>query len=77
MKAKFQVGDFVYHLTAERTGRVAAVFFDGEQPRYYVQHSGWDWSVPQENLVFSTKQNQVVADREKTQTVYRPSKASK
>jgi hypothetical protein len=50
MRPKFKVGDPVFHVGAARRGVVKDVFFDGEQPRYYVQHSGWIWGVPESSL---------------------------
>jgi hypothetical protein len=67
VKAKFQVGDYVYHVGAERTGRITDIFWDGYEPRYYVQHSGWVWSVPEQNLIFDAKRNQAVAEAKKAQ----------
>lgn len=50
MKNLFQIGDTVYHKTKQKYGVVKDVFQSGDSYRYYVQHSGWTWSVPQECL---------------------------
>jgi len=47
----FQVGDVVVHLGSKNhQGRVLDAWHDGLEWRYYVQHSGFTWSVPQPSL---------------------------
>lgn len=49
-KPKFKLNDIVKHLTKNKAGKVTAIWFDGEQFRYYVQHSSYTWSVPEAAL---------------------------
>lgn len=45
-KTKYQVGEIVLHISAGKYGKVLDSWFDGQQWRYEVYHSGWSWSVP-------------------------------
>lgn len=50
MKPLYQIGDIVFHTTKQKLGLVKAVFQDGAGHRYYVNHSGFTWSVPETSL---------------------------
>lgn len=53
-KAKYSVGDKVYHTTKQKYGTVVEEGFwdDDSEYRYYVNHSGYTWSVPERCLRF-------------------------
>jgi len=55
--SKFKVNELVYHVTKDKPGKVTDVWYDGEQFRYYVQHSGHIWSVPESALIFAPNKN--------------------
>lgn len=74
---KFKVGDYVYHLSAERSGKITQVFTDENGPRYYVQHSRWEWSVPESGLLFDTPRNQQVTRPENAAESYELRKQGK
>ena len=45
-RMKFQEGDTVFHRSKEKFGIVSGLV-GGEESRYYVDHSGFRWSVPE------------------------------
>jgi NADPH-dependent curcumin reductase CurA len=45
----FKLDETVIHLSKGKTGKVIG-FIGGEECRYYVNHSGFTWSVPQKDL---------------------------
>ena len=47
MKTLYKVGDRVWHKSKQQYGVITSVFSMGEEPRYYVRHSGFTWSVPE------------------------------
>lgn len=45
----FQDGEKVVHLSKGKAGKVIT-FIGGEDQRYYIEHSGYTWSVPERGL---------------------------
>jgi len=46
----FKIGDRVYHNGKNTYGTVVEVFHDSVGIRYYVDHGGFRWSVPEKKL---------------------------
>lgn len=62
----FQVGEVVSYPLKDFSGKVSLSFWDGKQWRYYVDHKGTRYSVPEEHLdsvrtVFRRFANQALA----------------
>ena len=52
----YQPGEQVVHTSKKKLGKIVE-FIGGDENRYYVQHSGWLWSVPQKYLELPRKKN--------------------
>lgn len=49
-KPLFEIGDKALHVAKGKVGKIVDRFFDGQEQRYYIIHSGWTWSVPEAGL---------------------------
>lgn len=50
---KYSIGTKVYHITSDKYGVIVDLVLDEDSPdelRYIVNHSGYDWSVPERFL---------------------------
>lgn len=45
-----KIGDKVFHVAADKYGKVEEVWDDGKETRCLVRHSFWLWSVPLSGL---------------------------
>lgn len=55
--ARFNVGDKVLHRTKGKAGTVILEFPTEVGPRYYVDHSGFIWSIPEWDLLLQAEKS--------------------